>query len=273
MLKHTGTRRCGPGPAARMIGFLALLASLPGCTGDGDGGARDAALGADASGIPDSAVGSGTDAGDNAPERWLALDGVVNARDLGGYAVSGGQSVRWRQLLRGGALSGLTSTGCAAFTALGVTTVIDLREATEQASAPPPACVTESATVVSTPMPKILPASADNYLALMDQSEAAVVQMFATVGQAHAGPVYVHCVIGRDRASWAAALLLLAVGADRATVLTDFLLSNDAGVTVTASHLEAILDAIDAAGGIEAYLTGLGVTQEQLSTLRGWALE
>jgi hypothetical protein len=122
-------------------------------------------------------------------------------------------------------------------------------------------------------MPRILPPSEANYLALMDQTEASVALLFATLGQAGAGPAYLHCVIGRDRASFASALLLLALGADRAAVLEDFLLSNDAGIDVTAAHLEAVLDAVEDEGGIGPYLTRLGVTALELDQLRAWALE
>jgi protein-tyrosine phosphatase len=181
--------------------------------------------------------------------------------------------VRWRRLMRGGTLSDLTSQGCADFPGLGVTTVIDLRESGEQDLAPQPACVTSICQVVSVPMPKILPPSEANYLDLMAQSEASVALLFATLGQAGAGPAYIHCVIGRDRASFASALLLLALGSDRAAVLEDFLLSNDAGISVDAAHLEAVLDAIDAEGGIGPYLTRLGVSQAQLDLFRAWALE
>ena len=234
---------------------------------------RDATLGADADGVGDGTVSGDLDAGIDTPSRWLTLDGVVNARDLGGYGGTGSATVGWRRLLRGGTLSDLTTQGCADFADLGVTTVIDLRESGEQTLAPQPACVTSISNVVSVPMPRISSPSEANYLALLDQAEASVVLLFASLGQAGAGPAYVHCVIGRDRASIASALLLLALGADRAAVLADFLLSNEAGVAVEAAHLEAVLDAIDTEGGIDAYLSGLGVTQAQLDQLSAWALE
>jgi protein-tyrosine phosphatase len=260
-----------------LVGAL-LGGAGTGCVDDSADGAYDAGLGGDAgagldaAATADASVGAGTDAGDAPPSRWLALEGVINARDVGGYAATGQAQVRWRRLLRGGELSGLTAAGCAAFEQLGVATVVDLRAEAAQAAAPAPACVTAGADVVSVPMPKLLPASEDNYLRLMNETEAEVRLLFETLGQAGAAPVYVHCVIGRDRASYAVAVLLLALGADRAAVLADYRLSNDAGVTVQDAHLEAVLDAIDTAGGIEAWLDGLGVSQTARDALRGWAL-
>lgn len=272
----------------RPIVFCALVIALgwtlPGCTGD-PGGAlfdagwadgqvrRDATFGGDGGEATDGSVGGG-DAGDEIPaSRWLDLEGVVNARDLGGHEAAGGGAVRWRSILRGGTLSGLTQVGCGAFEELGVTTVIDLREPAEQAAAPLPSCVSQVSTAVSVPMPKILPPTEASYLALMEQSEASVALLFQTLGQAGAGPAYIQCVIGRDRASFASALVLLALGASRSVVLAEFMLSNDVGITVEAAHLEAVLDAIDAEGGIGPYLARLGVTQGQIDSLRAWALE
>lgn len=247
---------------------LSLLLWSGSCGGDDAGGDNwDAAVGLD------SEVGDDPDGGDNPPSRWVELDGVVNVRDVGGYAVAGDETIRWRRILRGGTLSTLTQTGCAQLAALAVATVIDLRMVTTQSTDPLPSCVADQATVESVPMPKYPIASVDNYLLLMDQTDAEVVQLFQIVGGSDPAPIFVHCVIGRDRASYAIALLMLALGADRTTVLTEFGLSNDADVTVMDTHLEAILDVIDAAGGIEPYLTGLGVTQTQLGNLRAWAPE
>lgn len=273
----------------RKAGFLTggvaavlLVAGLAvGCTGDGDdgrGGSGGWDGGVDGSVEPDGDLGydawtGGADGSIDEPSRWLDWEGVVNARDVGGYAVSAGETIRWRVLLRGGDLDNLTQAGCEAMELDGVVTVIDLREDATQQASPAPGCVSARAAVEPVPMPKLLPASEQNYLALMEQAEPVIPAMFDALAAASAAPVYVHCVIGRDRASYAIALIMLALGADRQGVLEDFRLSNDVGIGVTDSHLEAVLDEIDAQGGIEAYLTGLGVTQQEIEAVRAWALE
>lgn len=263
----------------RRLGYLVVMAALAlllaACgAGDDDSGSQsDARISGDASPLDDAGVGGDPDGGDVTPSRWLVLEGVVNARDVGGYQVASGQHVRWRMLLRGGHLGNLSTAGCAAFEALGVSTVVDLRETTEQSQAPSAACVTAASTVVPVSMPQHLPASAANYLRLMSESDAAVAQLFTLLASASAEPVYVHCVIGRDRASFAVALILLALGADRQVVLEDFRLTTDAGYAVQDAWIEAVLDEIDNRGGIETYLSGLGVTPAQLQALRAWALE
>ena len=69
-----------------------------------------------------------------------------------------------------------------------------------------------------------------------------------------------------------AALVLLALGAERQTVIDEFRLSAEAGVPVKPECIEAVLDAIDGRGGIEAYLTSIGVSAQQLEVLRAQAI-
>ncbi|MFQ6048810.1 MAG: tyrosine-protein phosphatase, partial [Phycisphaerae bacterium] len=63
----------------------------------------------------------------SASGRWLLLEGLANARDLGGYPTEDGRSVRWGLLYRSAALNSLTEAGCEGFAGLGIRTVIDLR--------------------------------------------------------------------------------------------------------------------------------------------------
>ena len=248
--------------------FLALSGCGDGQEGNGTGPDAEAG-GHDAAYLDDG----GGDAHVDAPSRWLELEGVVNARDVGGYRVGTVDTLRWRVLLRGGDLSGLTQRGCDEFVALGVATVIDLRMESAQASSPPAACVSQNAEVVSVAMPKLLPASEENYLALMEAAKGVIPTLFQALSEADAAPVYIHCVIGRDRASFAVALVMAAVGADRQAILEDFRLSNDVGIGVEEAHLEAVLDEIDNNGGILTYLDGLGVTTAQLDAVKAWSLE
>jgi len=149
------------------------------------------------------------------------------------------------------------------FAALGISTVIDLRETTDLPAA---SCVSSRARVIAAPLPKLLPDTPDNYLALLEQKSSLGV-VFEALGQATSYPVYIHCVIGRDRASVVSALVLLALGASRQTVIDEFNLSAQANVPVKPANIETVLDQIDKLGGIKAYLTALGVTASQLDGL------
>jgi protein-tyrosine phosphatase len=191
---------------------------------------------------------------------------VTNARDLGGWPVAEG-IVSCGRIFRGGALTQLAGEGCEKLSALGVNTIVDLREQIVQDTAPPPACVSETAKHVSAPLPKLLPDTPENYLALLNEAEA-IRQLFSMLSTAASYPVYVHCEIGRDRASFASALILLAVGASDETVMEEFLLSGKAGVTVKGECMSAVLGEITARGGIEAYLLSVGVDSDGLERLR-----
>jgi len=72
------------------------------------------------------------------PRRQIALPGVLNLRDVGGYPVDGGGSVRWRTLFRSDALHRLDASGVATLTGLGIKTVVDLRTQAEADIAPSP---------------------------------------------------------------------------------------------------------------------------------------
>jgi protein-tyrosine phosphatase len=206
-------------------------------------------------------AGSGGDC-----RRRVLVDDVTNARDLGGWQVAAGV-VGCQRVLRGGALTGLTAAGCAEFADLGVRTIIDLREQPVQDSTPPPACAGQAAQHVSAAMPKLLPDTPDNYLALLDQCQS-IRQIFSLLSAGTSFAVYLHCEIGRDRASFVTALILLALGADRRTVLDEFALSSEAGVAVKTECMAAVLDEIERRGGIESFLSTCGVDAASLAALR-----
>jgi len=198
-------------------------------------------------------------------ERWLLVDDVTNARDLGGHELAEGVATECRKIIRGGDLSGLVQASCTEFGDLGIATVVDLRMESTQQSQPPAACV--SANVVDAAMPKLLPDTPENYIALLDE-HIAIASLFGALDEAIEFPVYVHCVIGRDRASFATALIMLALGAGHETILDEFELSSEAGVTVKPDCMQALLEEIDARGGISQVLTAAGVSEDQLANLR-----
>ena len=68
------------------------------------------------------------------------------------------------------------------------------------------------------------------------------------------------------------ALVLLALGVPQDQTLADFEDNQDAGVDTDPAWMNGVLQRIDEAGGIEAYLTEHGVTMEQLDRLREMAL-
>jgi protein-tyrosine phosphatase len=191
---------------------------------------------------------------------------VTNARDLGGVPLDQG-AVACRSLFRGPPLYALSSAGCDQVASLGIKTVIDLRQSFERDSKPTSDCV--GADQVFAPLPIPYELSAQNYLAVLDAP--VVAQIFHTFADPDAYPIYFHCTWGRDRTGVIGALLLLALGASREDVLTEYLLSKDS-VGAYPDSLVAVLDEIDARGGAEAFLVEIGLSQDEISALRERAL-
>ncbi len=58
---------------------------------------------------------------------------------------------------------------------------------------------------------------------------------FKTLMEADKTPLMFHCTAGKDRAGFAAALFLAALGVDRETIIEDYMLTNElTGVTMEA---------------------------------------
>jgi protein-tyrosine phosphatase len=223
------------------------------------------------SGWKDGRIDADSGAATCKPGRWILVDAVPNARDLGGTPLADGATVACDALFRGAALGSVSAPGCAELGRLGLRTIVDLRTPGERLAAPAAACVQAQARIVLAPMP--IPYSADptEYLAILDRTES-VAAAFSAIGDAAAYPIYLQCTYGRDRTGVLIATVLRALGAARETVLGEYQLSAAAGLTTYPASLETVLDELDRRGGVEAYLAAAGVSSEILATLRARAI-
>ncbi|NDJ59284.1 tyrosine-protein phosphatase [Enterobacteriaceae bacterium 4M9] len=246
----------------------------------------------------------------------LAVEGVCNARDLGGYRVEGG-TIRHGRLIRGADLSALTPRGQHRLAQFPVNKVIDLRtdgELKDQPNHRP-----EGAEMVQLDVLKVVlkahSASPKEMIELMGQQDPAQVLLgiyhaFVAEPSCRAvwrrwldellaspeGAVYFHCSAGKDRTGFAAAVVLLALGAERGLIIEDYLLSNRYRaeenqrllaqfqplvpdkpaadiltlLEVQERYLQTAFAAMDALyGGADAFLRdGLGVTDAERARLR-----
>lgn len=193
---------------------------------------------------------------------------IPNARSLGGIPLGPESSVACDALFRGPPLAGLTTEGCAAVAALGFETVIDLRTEGEQAAVPDDGCVTATRVSASLPIPYSV--SPEAYLADFDTAPS-IALVFHVLADASNYPLYFHCTYGRDRTGVVAAAVLLALGASRENVMREYQLSA-ATVGAYPTSLSAVLDEIDAEGGIDAALAARGVSAADLAALRAHAV-
>ncbi|MBU3739300.1 MAG: tyrosine-protein phosphatase [Rhodoferax sp.] len=237
--------------------------------------------------------------GQSALNRHIALDGASNFRDLGGYSGLGGRAVRWRRIFRSDHLGNLTAGDIRLLEQLGVARVCDFRGIDERSGS---ACALPWAEVHSLAIePTVVQGIRDRVdaghrltaadtVGLMQDTYRAFVRanterfgslfdLLLTDDQ----PLVFHCTAGKDRTGFAAALLLLALGVSRESVVQDYLLSNvhyrlPPSIRAAQAHLPAeameVLwtvqpDFLDSAfwvidadyGGLETYLTrrlGLG---------------
>ncbi|MBL8346100.1 MAG: tyrosine-protein phosphatase [Rubrivivax sp.] len=235
--------------------------------------------------------------------RVVPLSGATNFRDLGGYVGHGGRRLRWRRLFRSDHLGGLTAADHEVLAALGVAASFDFRGVDERAAAPYelPGIAQHSLAIEPTvaqrmqeitgsgrtlTVPVVEGLMRELYRGLVNERAHRFTEFFAHLLRAEA-PVVFHCTAGKDRTGVAAALVLLALGVPRETVMRDYLLTNEvfkppwtpredidpevlqALWGVQADYLEAALDVIDEAhGGPERYLRrGIGLDERQLDAL------
>ncbi len=217
--------------------------------------------------------------------RLVPLEGGHNLRDLGGYPTTDGRRVKWGRLFRSAELSGLTAADLEQLAEIPVRTVIDLRRPSEIREAPDrlPASVTGAVHLPITAGDPSMLAAPDRrtaarrmeevYRGLARDNQEAFGRFLALLTEPDRGPVVFHCAAGKDRTGFAAMLFLAALGVDRETIATDFLLSNpglghkyadwvaehphlEPLVVVEPSYLEAGFEVIDREyGGLSAYLT------------------
>lgn len=168
--------------------------------------------------------------------RRLPFAGALNFRDIGGYREAGGGMTRWRAVYRSDSLHYLTDADLAAFDALGVKAVYDLRRPAETARFPGPrdhACLEIPSGDLATWPAGSLQTRRDgedwlaaDYVSILAGAAPVFGRLFSGLADDAKLPAVVHCLAGKDRTGLAIALLLTALGIDRGTVLDDYELTS-----------------------------------------------
>ncbi len=170
-------------------------------------------------------------------DRWLALEGLDNVRDVGGLPLRDGGQTRPGVLLRSASLHYLTPGDVEHLVdVLGLKLVLDLRTGREVDRDGPTAVARAGIETVwlsflaedGEPLPEAdddLDPMVHNYLGYLSQRGENVVQAVRRLAAPDAGPALVHCAAGKDRTGVLVALVLDAVGVQRSAVLADYMLS------------------------------------------------
>ena len=208
--------------------------------------------------------------------RVMTVGGVTNVRDLGGYETSFGKTTLQGLAFRGAQLdikgvSRLTAQGAELLgTDIALGLEIDLRTASETGG------LTKSVVTSA----KYLNSRIGSYTAAFSSDQKELFrQIFASYADKNNYPIYVHCVYGADRTGTVCYILNALLGVDEKTLIQDyeFTTFSDAGLRSAATNAEmkAFLSSFSALSGstpaekAENYLLSIGVTSDEISTIRG----
>jgi protein-tyrosine phosphatase len=177
-------------------------------------------------------------------DRLIRIEGAVNLRDFGGYATTGGGTVRRQRLFRSGHLAALAPGARQTFEGLAIHTICDLRRPLERMEEPTPFPAERPRRVEIEIDPgsavAMRAALADADLALEERIRFMVdinrelarlhasdyARMFDALLEIEKGGFLVHCSAGKDRTGFGCALILHVLGVDEETILEDYLATN-----------------------------------------------
>lgn len=207
--------------------------------------------------------------------RVMTAGGVANVRDMGGYETSFGQTTLQGLAFRGSqpdknGSSLLTSQGDKLFgedIAFGLD--MDLRSSSENSG------ITES--VIKSAKYANYQISAYAGAFAEDQKEL-YRRVFASYADVNNYPIYLHCVYGADRTGTVAYILNALLGVDGKTLIQDYEYTSFSFVGLRSGEnveMQAFLKSFNALAGTtsaqkaENYLLSIGVTQDEIDTIRG----
>jgi len=208
-------------------------------------------------------------------ERRPLVEGTPNLRDLGGYAAADGRRVQWGRVFRSSNLGRLTDRGLDQIRRLGIKFVCDFRTDAEAAKMPNRFPDSEAAGYLHLPIQHgdFEPTSAfdrikrgdygwisedfmvEGYIDSVERYPAVWARLFELLVDPRRRPLLFHCTGGKDRTGVAAALILLALGMPRDTVVGDYGLSDGYNLGVRRTIYEHLRPFNVDIAGVEPYFT------------------
>ncbi|MGL5387068.1 MAG: tyrosine-protein phosphatase [Enterobacterales bacterium] len=226
------------------------------------------------------------------------LDGGINFRDLGGNTVADGRRIKRGLLFRSGALDRLSENDCSFLAQMPMRSVLDYRDIDEVQAKPDVLWAGADyyhvpANPLSSEVNANLDKLTDETLAKFDAqvfmlelyrrlpfNNAAYRQLAQLLAQPEGGAIVQHCAVGKDRTGVGSAMVLLALGADEATVMEDYLLTQVTLANFREHMLEQLASRLNDAsvaqfayvlGAREEFLvTALGCIREQYGSADRW---
>ena len=174
--------------------------------------------------------------------RLLPMDGAYNTRELGGYKTTDGKSVKWGMLFRSDKLSDISETDQKYLQNLGIKRIVDFRSEGEKTE--DPNNIPEGIDYIETPInvdgamrskiEAVLKGETNKEIKsfLVDANKEFVTnytdvyENFLRSLIDEDGPTLFHCTAGKDRAGFAAAITLIALGVSKEHVIEDYMKTN-----------------------------------------------
>ena len=244
-------------------------------------------------------------------ERHYPFEGCFNFRDIGGYLNQDGKRVKKGLYFRAGRQDRMSDKDLSQLSDLKISTQIDLRrpdEVLEQGKGPLEAMGAKYINIAVIPkggsdqLSRLVGdtgISGKRYLGYLEFGPTSWLRLFGILANEDNLPVVLHCTAGKDRTGVSTAFLLSVLGVSREVIEADYLLTNldterqadfiestvgypegydrermmaVAGVPETA--MKDFLDGVESKwGSAVEYLEKIGVTQEQMETIRTNFLE
>ena len=163
--------------------------------------------------------------------RTVAVDGVVNVRDIGGWTTTDNKSVKYGKIFRGGRLKKITATGLnQLFSELGVKTEVDVREDGSQESGHNHKYLKYGMQQYTQIIPGYVSPTRHNSVTNDDigpvgyssSSVTSLANIFRSFADEKNYPLYVHCNHGADRTGTVFFLLNGLLGVPYEQLVQDF---------------------------------------------------
>lgn len=232
----------------------------------------------------------------------LPLAGANNVRDLGGYPTSSGGMTRYHRFLRSDWLWQLTDEDCAFLRGYGVVGVIDLRDPREVENEPDRS-LGPDVRAVNLPLLQLdisndemmrmvyedyRPSFAQLYDMILATSDN-IARCFRFIAEAPEGCILFHCMAGKDRTGILAMLLMALAGCDKWDCVASYVqsqvhmmrnegyaadfarqegLERENFCSSPAYAIEHAWDAVEAAGGVVAFLHDCGIDYETIAAVK-----
>lgn len=250
--------------------------------------------------------------------RKLSMDGSYNTRELGGYKTTDGKSVKWGVLFRSDKLSDISLEDQKYLKNLGIQRIVDFRSKAEKAEDPDK--IPEGVAYIEMPIEvdgamrtkieAILKGEINRNVKdfLIEANEefiknySHIYSKFLKDLAKEQKPTMFHCTAGKDRAGFAAAITLIAIGVSKEDAINDYMKTNE----YTAERIDEMISKIELMslyqtdgellrpllgvereyleaafktaeneyGSIENYIrSGLNISEKEIQQLRSFLLE